>query len=79
MFCQIYVRSKATIIAGPKRGRPCLGFPDLVRPSIRPSVSIWFSFTLHGKNKLPHAQYTLDPQYFYRFLTPYKMTIRGAD
>ena len=29
--------------------------------------------------KLPHAQYTLDPQYFYRFWTPYKMTIRGAD
>ena len=20
-----------------------------------------------GKNKLPHTQYTLDPQYFYRF------------
>ena len=41
-----------------------------VRPSVRPSVSIWFNFVLHD-------QYTLDPQYFYRFRTPYKM-IRGA-
>ena len=32
-----------------------------------------------SENKLPNAQYTLDPQYFYRFWTPYKMTIRGAD
>ena len=32
-----------------------------------------------GENKLPHGQYTLDPQYFYRFWTPYKMTSRGAD
>ena len=32
-------------------------------------------------NKLPHAQYTLDPQYFYRFGQPYKTTrglIRGS-
>ena len=64
------------VVAGPKRGRPCPGFPDLVRPYVRPyvrtSVSIWFNFVLHG-------QYTSDPQYFYRFRTPYKMTIRGAD
>ncbi len=26
-----------------------------------------------------HGQYTSDPQYFYRFRTTYKMTIRGAD
>ena len=32
-----------------------------------------------GENKLPHGQYTLDPQYFYLFWTPYKMTSRGAD
>ena len=32
-----------------------------------------------GKNKLPQGQFTLDPQYFYRFWTPYKMTRRGAD
>ena len=25
------------------------------------------------------CQHTSDPQYFYRFRTPYKMTIRGAD
>ena len=25
------------------------------------------------------GQHTSDPQYFYRFRTPYKMTIRGAD
>ena len=30
-----------------------------------------------GENKLPHAQYTPDPQYFYRFWTPYKMTLEG--
>ena len=29
-----------------------------------------------GENKLPHPQYTSDPQYFDRFMTPYKMTIR---
>ena len=29
--------------------------------------------------KMAHGQYTLDPQYFYRFWTPYKMTNRGAD
>jgi hypothetical protein len=32
-----------------------------------------------SENKLPHAQYTSDPQYFDSFRTPYKMTIRGAD
>ena len=32
-----------------------------------------------SENKLPHAQYTSDPQYFDRFWTPYKMTSRGAD
>ena len=32
-----------------------------------------------GKNKLPHGQYTSDPQYVYRLWTPYKMTSRGAD
>ena len=32
-----------------------------------------------GENKLPQGQFTLDPQYFYRFWTPYKMTSRGAD
>ena len=44
-----------------------------VRPYFRTSVStLDFSF-------IPHAQFTSDPQYFYRFRTPYKMTIRGAD
>ena len=32
-----------------------------------------------SENKLPHAQYTSDPQYFYRFWTPYKITISGVD
>ena len=32
-----------------------------------------------GKIKLPHAQYTSEPKDFYRFWTPFKMTIRGAD
>ena len=43
-----------------------------VRPSVNPYVSNSFSLLLL-------SQYTLDPQYFYRFRTPYKMTIRGAD
>ena len=43
-----------------------------VRTSVRTSVSNSFSLLLLG-------QYTSDPQYFYRFRTPYKMTIRGAD
>ena len=38
-----------------------------------------FQAVTQGENKLPHAQYTSDPQYFYRFWTPYKMTIRRAD
>ena len=32
-----------------------------------------------SENKLPNAQYTSDTHYFYRFWTPYKMTISGAD
>ena len=43
-----------------------------VRTYVRTSVSNLFSLLLLG-------QYTSDPQYFYRFRTPYKMTIRGAD
>ena len=43
-----------------------------VRPSVNPLVSNLFSCVLLG-------QYTSDPQYFYRFRTPYKMTIRVAD
>ena len=31
-----------------------------------------------GENKLPHEQYTLEPEDFYRLLTPYKVTTRGA-
>ena len=42
-------------------------------------VLLGISSVTRGENKLPHAQYTPDPQYFYRFWTPYKMTIRGAD
>ena len=41
--------------------------------SVRPYVStLDFSFILH-------AQFTSDPQYFYRFRTSYVLTIRGAD
>ena len=29
--------SRSSFFAGPKRGWPCLGFPDLVRMSVRPS------------------------------------------
>ena len=43
-----------------------------IRTSVRPYVSNSFSLLLLD-------QYTSDPQYFYRFRTPYKMTIRGAD
>ena len=48
-----------------------------VRASVRPSVRTYvakldFSFILH-------AQFTSDPQYFYRFRTSYVLTIRGAD
>ena len=44
-----------------------------VRTYVRPSVStLDFSFILH-------AQFTSDPQYFYRFRTSYVLTIRGAD
>ena len=32
-----------------------------------------------GENKLPYGQYTLDPQYFYRFWTSKLVTNRGAD
>ena len=42
-------------------------------------VVVGFQAVTRGENKLPHAQYTSDPQYFYRFWTPYKMTNRGAD
>ena len=31
-----------------------------------------------GENKLPHAQYTSDPQYFDRFWNPYKITSMGT-
>ena len=40
---------------------------------------VGFQAVSQGKNKLPYAQYTSDPQYFFRFWTPYKMTISGAD
>ena len=61
------------IFAGPKRGRPTWGFPDFVRAYVRTCVStLDFSFILH-------AQFTSDPQYFYRFRTSYVLTIRGAD
>ena len=44
-----------------------------VRPYVRTYVStLDFSFILH-------AQFTSDPQYFYRFRTSYVLTIRGAD
>ena len=39
---------------------------------VRTYVSNSFSCVLLG-------QYTSDPPYAYRFRTPYKMTIRGAD
>ena len=32
-----------------------------------------------SKNKLSHAQYTSEPQDFYRFRTPYKITTRSVD
>ena len=32
-----------------------------------------------GKNKLPHAQYALNPQYFYIFGKTFKINTRGAD
>ena len=42
-------------------------------PYVRPYVStLDFSFILH-------AQFTSDPQYFYRLRTSYVLTIRGAD
>ena len=74
-------RSRKTVFAGPKRVRPTWGFSDFVRTyvrpyvrtSVRPSVStLDFSFILH-------AQFTSDPQYFYRLRTSYVLTIRGAD
>ena len=42
-------------------------------------VVVLASSVTRGENKLLHAQYTPDPQYFYIFWTPYKLTIRGAD
>ena len=42
-------------------------------------VVLGFQAVTRGENKLPHAQYTSDPQYYYRFWTPYKIIIRGAD
>ena len=56
------------VFAGPKRGRPTGGFSIFVRMYVSNS----FSCILHG-------QYTSDPQYFYRFRTPYKITNKGAD
>ena len=47
-------------------------FDTSVRTYVRPSVSNSFSCVLRG-------QFTLDPKYFYRFWTPYKMAIRGPD
>ena len=48
-------------------------FRSCGRAYVRTSVStLDFSFILH-------AQFTSDPQYFYRFRSPYIMTIRGAD
>ena len=44
-----------------------------------PVLLIGFQAVTRGENKLPHAQYISDPQYFYRFWTPYKMTISGVD
>ena len=41
-------------------------------PYVRMSISHLFSFVLLG-------QYTSDTKYFYKFQTPYKMTIWGAD
>ena len=40
---------------------------------------LMYQAVTRSENKLPHAQYNSDPQYFYRFWTPYKMTISGAD
>ena len=40
---------------------------------------LMYQAVTRSENKLPHALYTLDPQYIYRFWTPYKITIRGAD
>ena len=46
---------------------------SFVRPSVRTYVAkLDFSFILQ-------AQFTSDPQYFYRFRTSYVLTIRGAD
>ena len=42
-------------------------------------VVVGFQAVTLGKNKLPHDYYTSDPQDFYRFSTPYKMTKREAD
>ena len=80
IFCFHHYLFFGLFFAGPRRGRPTRGFSIFVRtyvrlyvrPYVRPSVSNSFSLLLLD-------QYTSDPQYFYRFRTPYKMTIRGAD
>ena len=52
-------------------------FRPSVRPSVRPYLRTYVS-TLDF-SFIPHAQFTSDPQYFYRFRTSYVLTIRGAD
>ena len=37
-----------------------------------------YQVVTRGENKLPHGQYTSDPQYSDIFWTPYKMTSRGG-
>ena len=39
---------------------------------------VGFQGVTQNKNTLPHAQYTSDPQHFYRFWTPYKITSEGG-
>ena len=61
------------IFAGLHEAFQILSVRPYIRTSVRTSVStLDISFILH-------AQYTLDPQYFFRFRTSYVLTIRGAD
>ena len=70
------------IFAGPKRGRPTGGFlipVQVITPlshfklhsKVCPYLTNLFSCVLLG-------QYTSDPQYFYRFRTPYKNDYKGG-
>ena len=77
-----YLQTDFGLLAGPKRGQPCLGFPDFVRPSVRPSVhpSIRtsvrpspFGLVLSYTANIPQTPYIL------KIRTPFKMTIRGDD